>query len=326
MKIARIREKHPWFWTLKEIISERPNLVPAGIGNNESGYDLNVLQRRDSSEGGGCLGESSGMSDGIGMGAEGDDEDADGEDEEIEEETAPKAGKRKHQDLDVDDVGDNKSMKKVIVDDKKPTVPRAGKSTPAEAPTRKKVKTGLERFADIAAREEETTQKALELKKTKFQGETEKAVARVRAQAEIQMNKDRLRAEYAQKKLELDFQLRLQTVQQQMGGRSHSSSTNIYPATQQSFSSFSPHSSHQDTSGFSLSNYNSYSSQASSGWQPDMASLSTQGSSLSSSSLPAASQSTSAFSVWEPTLMEDISKSESLSLTEQLHSNDDIYE
>jgi len=85
MKTACICEKHPWFWTLKEIISERPNLVPAGIGNNESGYDLNILQHSDSSEGGGCLGESSGMSDGIGMGAEGDDEDADGEEEEIEE-------------------------------------------------------------------------------------------------------------------------------------------------------------------------------------------------------------------------------------------------
>jgi len=214
-------------------------------------------------------------------------------------------------------------MKKVVVDNKKPTAPCAGKSTPAEAPTRKKAKTGIDRFADIAAREEETTQKVLELKKTKFQGETEKAVARVRAQAEIQMNKDRLHAEYAQKKLEFDFKLWLQTVQQQqMGGHSHSSSTSIYPTSQQSFSTFSP-SSHQDTSGFSFDNYNSYSSQASSGWQPNMASSSTRGSSLSSSSFPGASQPTSAFSGWEPTLTEDPPNSESLSLTEQL--NEDIY-
>ena len=188
----------------------------------------------------------------------------------------------------MDDVGDNKSMKKVVIDDKKPTTPCAGKSTPAEAPTRKKAKTGIDCFADIAACEEETMLKVLELKKTKFQGEMEKAVARVRAQAEIQMNKDRLHAEYTQKKLEFNFKLWLQTVQQQqMGGHSHSSSTNIYPTSQQSFSTFSPPSSHQDTSGFSFDNYNSYLSQASSGWQPNMASSSTRGSSLSSSSFPA---------------------------------------
>lgn len=72
---ARIREKHPWFWTLKEIISERPNLVPTGIGNNDTGYDLDILLHGDSSETGGYL-ESSGMSDGIGMGLEVEDEDA----------------------------------------------------------------------------------------------------------------------------------------------------------------------------------------------------------------------------------------------------------
>lgn len=288
------------------------------------------------------------MSDGFAMGAEGGDDDAEGEDEghgiEFEEEIAPKAaGKRKRiVDPDELDVKDNKLFaKRVVVDEKKPTAPRAGKSAPAEPTVRKKARTGIDRFAEIAAREEETTQKALELKKTKFQGETEKALARVRAQAEIQMNKDKLRMEFAQKKLELEykFKLQLQAAQRsQMGGQGHSSA-NIYPtaAAQTAFQQpdFSPFSAHQDaSSGFSFSDYNSYSSQASSGsrWQPNVASSSSnQGSSLSSSSFPlqvASQQSTgsgtgSPYSGWELTPTDDTSKSEGLTFTEQLNSKDD---
>ena len=302
---ARIREKHPWFWTLKEIISERPNLVPTGIGNNDTGYDLDILLHGDSSETGGYLEESSGMSDGIGMGLEVEDEDAEGEneDEVNEGDTAPKGNKRKHQDADVDG---KKSAKRVVVDEKKPTAPRAGKSTPAE-PSSKKAKTGIERFADIAAREEETTQKALEVKRTKVQGKTDRAVAKVKAQAEIQMNKDKLRAEYAQKKLEFEFKLQM-AQQQQFSG---------------SPSSFSGH---QDQSGFSFNN-TSYSSQASSRW-PNRALTSTS----SSTTFPTVSQSSRVFSGWEPTQTQNIasetpSNGHGLSLTDQLNNDnfDDIY-
>jgi hypothetical protein len=43
-----------------------------------------------------------------------------------------------------------KLAKRVVVDEKKPTVPHAGKSTPAE-PSSKKAKTGIEQFANITA-------------------------------------------------------------------------------------------------------------------------------------------------------------------------------
>jgi hypothetical protein len=158
------------------------------------------------------------------------------------------------------------------------------------------------------------------------------------------MNKDRLRMEYAQKKLEYGFklQLRAQAVQQpQIGGQPGQvhSAPNIYP-TQKSFQQFSPFSGYQDSdaqaSGFSFSTgNNSYSSQgsslSSSRWQPNMASSSTQVSSVSSASFPLASQSTSPYSGWEPTPRwspaDDTPKSESLTFTEQLNSNDDdIYD
>jgi hypothetical protein len=203
---AHIHEKHPWFWTLKEIISKQPNLVPTGIGNNDTGYDLNVLLHGDSSEAGGYLGESSGTSDSIGMGLEAEDEDAEGENEdEVNEDTMLRGKKRKHEDIDMDG---KKSAKRVVINEKKPTAPCAGKLTPAE-PSSRKAKMGIEHFADITTREEETTQKALEVKRTKVQGETDRAVAKMKAQAEIQMNKDKLRAEYTQKKLEFEFKLQI---------------------------------------------------------------------------------------------------------------------
>ena len=251
--------------------------------------------------------------------------------------------KHKRIDLDKPDTKVLVKTQRVIIDEKKPTVPRAGKSTPAEATVRKKARTGVDHFADIAAREEETTQKALELKKKKFKGETEKALAKVRAQAEIQMNKDRLRMEYAQKKLEFEFKLQLQAAQRpQMGGqglsRSAASAANIYyPAApsqaQTSFHEYSPFSGHHQDSAasrfyFQASDYNSYTSQAqaasNSSWQPNMASSSagTQRSLLS-----LASQSASPYSGWEQTPTDDTSKSESLSFTEQLNKNDsDMYQ
>jgi hypothetical protein len=264
-------------------------------------------------------------------------------------------GKRKRNDRDLQvnelDVDDNKSLlaKRVAsaVDEKKPTAPRAGKSAPAEPTLRKKARTGIERFADVAAREEETTQKALELKRTKFRGETEKAVARVRAQAEIQMNKDKLRMEYAQKKLEYKFKLQLQAAQEtqrpQMRGQCYYPQTSYsfqQPQPDPEFSSFSGR--HQDhdisQAGFSFSDYNSYSSQASadSRWQPNMASSSTRSQgSLSSVTgsfkfplqVESPRQSASPYSGWEqtPGPMDD-KKSESLSFTEQLNDDsEDLY-
>ena len=45
--LARIQEKHPWFWELKALISERPNMVPVGVGNNSTPINVSLLQKPD---------------------------------------------------------------------------------------------------------------------------------------------------------------------------------------------------------------------------------------------------------------------------------------
>lgn len=43
MFVAHIKERHPWFWTIKGIISKHPNMVATGLGNNTTGYNLLLL-------------------------------------------------------------------------------------------------------------------------------------------------------------------------------------------------------------------------------------------------------------------------------------------
>ena len=41
----------PWYFTLKGLISERPNLVPVGLGNNTAKYDRSILLRKQGTDG-----------------------------------------------------------------------------------------------------------------------------------------------------------------------------------------------------------------------------------------------------------------------------------
>ena len=100
-----------------------------------------------------------------------------------------------------------KWIKKIKVNVKKATAPRTGKSVPATSLSmQKKSRTGLEKFSDIAVKEEEMTQKIIELKKTKAQGVANKEIAKVKSKADVEMNRDKLKENLASKKLDLGFE------------------------------------------------------------------------------------------------------------------------
>jgi hypothetical protein len=90
------------------------------------------------------------------------------------------------------------------VDEKKPMAPCPGKSTPALT-QRKTSKSAIDKFSKIAAKEEETTQRVIKLKKTKLKASTDREIAKVKSKAEIKMNQDRLRAELEMKKMEYEY-------------------------------------------------------------------------------------------------------------------------
>lgn len=52
MFTVEVKKKCPWYFTLKRLISERPNLVPVGLGNNTTDYNTSILLDQGSNEAG----------------------------------------------------------------------------------------------------------------------------------------------------------------------------------------------------------------------------------------------------------------------------------
>jgi len=176
---------------LKAIISEHPNHVPTGIGNNSSGYNVSLLlppiPHSHTSE----LGDTS--SDGIqfdevlaGTKKDSDDGDESKEGSGLdsgageEEEEAQIGGKCKANAF--------KEKKSAV---SKKTAAQSGKSIAATQPATKKPRMGVKNMNAVLVKEEETTQKLFELKKTKVKAETEKQVARVKAKVDVKMQADK---------------------------------------------------------------------------------------------------------------------------------------
>jgi hypothetical protein len=231
--LARIQEKHPWFWELKALISERPNMVLVGVGNNSTPINVSLLQKPDTTGFGDSdmshFRESSKdfdtqsepLTDGFLGPSEGDDGDEEAGNADAEGDIDDEGGSEDGGDGDdMHLVGKKRKGKEKAqgqkkhakVDEKKSTAPRPGKSTPA--PTQKKTsKSAIDKFSEIAAKEEETTQKAIELKKTKLKASADREIAKVKSKAEIKMNQDRLHAELEMKKMEYEYRLKFAATQ-----------------------------------------------------------------------------------------------------------------
>jgi hypothetical protein len=211
-----IKETCPWFWKLKELIGERPNVNPVGIGNNASPIDDSVLGPSeldltdDFTTNGDLTDDFPTNGDGPGDSATGDDPfkiESDGDS--LDSDSAP-TRKRKLV-PDVTDVGL-----------KKKTSAKAGTSMPAATPgatSSKKPKNVVEKFVEVAKAEEETTHKILDLKKERERGKAAATVASIQAKKDIQMQKAKLRANAKQLKMTQDHEFRMLQLRQSLGGQ-----------------------------------------------------------------------------------------------------------
>jgi len=226
-------------------------MVPVGVGNNSTPINVSLLQRSSDTTGigdsdishlresskdfdtqsepwteGPPWGDPEGEGDDEGAGhidAEGDIDDEHGSEDGGDGDDARLGSKRKGKGKEGE--VNSRQKKRGKVDEKKPMGPRPGKSTPA--PTQNKTsRTAIDKFSDIAAKEEETTQKVIELKRTKLKAHSDKEIAKVKSKAEVKMNQDRLRAHLAEKQMELEmkkmeyeyrFKLATQTATQPRG-------------------------------------------------------------------------------------------------------------
>ena len=194
-----IKDSFPWLWEMKDLISERPNVTPVGLGNSESMFDMSGYDAGYKTD-----------DDDLKPASDEDDDDDDDDDDDMV--TVP--CKR---------LAGSSSKKKV-------TQAQKMKTPKADAPRNKKSKV-LDRFADLASAEEVTNQMELDLKKARM----ENASAKIKAKAEIQIQRDKLKAEMRmlQKKQDHNYRmarLNLQLVQRQ-GGTLSSLSAGFYSAS-----------------------------------------------------------------------------------------------
>ena len=192
---------------MKDLISERPNITPVGLGNSESTFDMSGYEAGYRSDGD----DSKPASD--------DDDEDDAPEEENDDD-----------DDDDDRVTIPRKRPAGLASKKKAVKGRKVKAPKADSHRDKKSKV-LDRYADLASAEEVTSQKELEFKKARL----ENASAKIKAKAEIQIQCDKLRAEMRmlQKKQDHNYRmarLNLQLTQRQ-GGASSSLSGGFYSAS-----------------------------------------------------------------------------------------------
>jgi hypothetical protein len=195
--LVEIKETCPWFFEMRELIGERPNLNPTGLGNSTTEIDLPAVGTEEGSN-----------PDIIAW----SDSDVD-----PNQTKAPEKRKAETSSCDVsDDSCLIKDEETTETDRKRGQVaPRFSSSRPGPAtkklPTKKK--TRIEEFADLAQVEELTRQKELEVAKIR----AEKGLAETRAKLELkkerlraQREKNQQRARIAELRLIHEHELRLQ--------------------------------------------------------------------------------------------------------------------
>jgi hypothetical protein len=262
---AQIKEKCPWYWRLNAIIGERPSIVPTGTGNNSSSYDTTLLltsntliDTMSSEPVSDVPGEESldfVHHDASAMARDDTDSTSTSSEGEIQElKVEGMAGKKRKV---------METREKKTVEGKK-MMAKSGKSVPATIqPVTKKKKTGIEKLEALATKEEETTQKMLDLKREKTKGVMERALAKIKASAEIKIQRERIKAELAAKKMDHEFQLRMAQIKQNppaqhFGGNAITASTSgwsdggsVTPSTYTGDFNFDDNSSFYDSVHFS---------------------------------------------------------------------------
>lgn len=207
-----IKEVSPWFFRMRSLIGERPNLIPVGIGNTSTPVDDLALLATN--------GASDFNSDDY---DESDEEKPEKHSELAGDDTAPGSNgdsikitpppselpKRKRADsVEVIPTVSTKSNPK-----KKKKGPLPNTSAPALAKSApNKAKTTKEKFAEAAKEEEETERRQLDLKKEKVKRVADVKIAKIRAQADINNTKTKGKLELMRLKMQQDHEYRMANV------------------------------------------------------------------------------------------------------------------
>ena len=165
---------------MKELISERPNIVPVGIGNGAATIDMSTYLKPTSN------------SDDYEAPNSVDVSDEEGESEVIAS-TATSEGQGVTADQDDDDDADIHVPQKRKTSAMKPV-----KQEP------KKTRTMMEKFSDVVKVQEETVQKSMDVKVRQMELTADTDIARIKSNEHIQVERDKRRAELKLQKIKLE--------------------------------------------------------------------------------------------------------------------------
>jgi hypothetical protein len=184
-----IKAECPWFFTMRDLIAERPNIIPTGIGNSVSLMDSSVLASSNL-EAEGTPDELGILNDSIAREIMEDEEGlyaTTGDEGMSEPLTAPMDDDRgKDSETPAHTMGSNKRKQEVD------SSHSGGSNSKQRGPGAPK-KTKIEEFAGIAASEEQTRQREIDLAKSK-----------VVASAQVQVEVQKAKVESKKAKVELE--------------------------------------------------------------------------------------------------------------------------
>ncbi|KAJ7660895.1 hypothetical protein DFH06DRAFT_1400319 [Mycena polygramma] len=208
-----IKDDFPWFFKIRDLIAARPNLQPVGLGNNDTPIDIDLLLRAHTDDDTSSLAPD--IDDTEDLPNQLTDGDlrsltSDSDDDIATMPTLDGSLKRKP-----------KGEKGTDAPPKKKTKPQTGMSAPAAPVAAKKPTNAKDRFSATVIAEEETAQRALELRTAKNKAHKDVALAKINAEKEIRLAKEQgKRADKADKaalvrlRMEQEHQMRMAQMQQ----------------------------------------------------------------------------------------------------------------
>lgn len=203
-----IKEGSPWFFHVRDLISDRPNNVPVGVGNNDTGFNESLFL-----SGSGDPSDSEDLDMAAAKVTDFPDNAADmpespaannissGDDSDVPEKIMGSVKMSKSH-----TAGKRKAQTEPLAP--KRTAPLPGISAPAPIiPPRKKPKTTTERFADVLRGEEETARREGELKAKKMQIARDVKMAKLQAQVAMKASRNTAKVELMKLKMEHEYRM-----------------------------------------------------------------------------------------------------------------------
>ncbi|KAI0037782.1 hypothetical protein FA95DRAFT_1613888 [Auriscalpium vulgare] len=278
-KFAQIDAAFPYFFAMRDLIAERPNIVPVGLGNSTTGFDPSKMKPRASVEP-----DNNEAPDPEDASHDGDDEE--GADEEGDSDgsmpsrisgiMASKPLKRKANNDAPDGTRGPATAKTRSLDkdeasdvDEKPRIPTAAKG-------KGKKPKNVQMFEELAAAEETTRQRELELKTARVAMERQKIKTKALTKLDLESRKLevlKLKMELKERESQRQHELQMMQLQVQSYGPAMSQprftpygspglhSSDNFPATplrtpsSRVSSSFTPYDNYGETSGWTSSNH-----------------------------------------------------------------------